>query len=237
MKKNYFQVLGLDSTATLDEIKKAYRIYVIKYHPDKNNGDKFFEERFKEVSEAYEYLLNNINNTRFEEKSTFFNSYYSQKNNINITLLTEKLKKEEKIRKHLEKELLIRESKIKEINQYNLKENIVYLNKGNIFINGNRIKVNNIVISINDIKEIKLKTISNLKKRIRGYFLLILGLSSIFFLIGFIFLYFAIKYILKKDTYQLNILSKNSLNSTIDIHEKSFADEIYNSLQKTINAN
>ena len=237
MKKNYFQVLGLDSTATLDEIKKAYRIYVIKYHPDKNNGDKFFEERFKEVSEAYEYLLNNINNTRFEEKSTFLNSYYSQKNNINITLLTEKLKKEEKIRKHLEKELLIRESKIKEINQYNLKENIVYLNKGNIFINGNRIKVNNIVISINDIKEIKLKTISNLKKRIRGYFLLILGLSSIFFLIGFIFLYFAIKYILKKDTYQLNILSKNSLNSTIDIHEKSFADEIYNSLQKTINAN
>ena len=53
---NYYDLLGVNKTATPDEIKKAYRKLAIKYHPDKNPGDKSAEEKFKEISEAYEVL-------------------------------------------------------------------------------------------------------------------------------------------------------------------------------------
>lgn len=54
--KDYYNVLGLDKNATSDEIKKAYRKLAKKYHPDANPNDKNAEEKFKEVSEAYEVL-------------------------------------------------------------------------------------------------------------------------------------------------------------------------------------
>lgn len=55
-KRDYYEVLGLSRTASVEEIKKAYRKLAVKYHPDKNPGDKEAEERFKELSEAYEAL-------------------------------------------------------------------------------------------------------------------------------------------------------------------------------------
>ncbi|TYO98996.1 curved DNA-binding protein [Geothermobacter ehrlichii] len=56
MAKDYYAALGLDKNASADEIKKAYRKLAVKYHPDKNPGDKKAEERFKEISEAYAVL-------------------------------------------------------------------------------------------------------------------------------------------------------------------------------------
>jgi molecular chaperone DnaJ len=55
-KRDYYEVLGVGRTATDDELKKAYRKLAIKFHPDKNPGDKTAEEKFKELSEAYEAL-------------------------------------------------------------------------------------------------------------------------------------------------------------------------------------
>lgn len=55
-KRDYYDVLGIDSSATASEIKKAYRKLAIKYHPDKNPDDKEAEEKFKELGEAYEVL-------------------------------------------------------------------------------------------------------------------------------------------------------------------------------------
>ena len=55
-KRDYYEVLGVDKKASADEIKKAYRKLAIKYHPDKNAGDKIAEEKFKEATEAYEVL-------------------------------------------------------------------------------------------------------------------------------------------------------------------------------------
>jgi molecular chaperone DnaJ len=55
-KRDYYEVLGVDKNASEDEIKKAYRKIAIKYHPDKNPGDKSAEEKFKEAAEAYDVL-------------------------------------------------------------------------------------------------------------------------------------------------------------------------------------
>lgn len=56
MAKDYYEVLGIPRNADANEIKKAYRKLAMQYHPDKNPGDKQAEEKFKEVSEAYEVL-------------------------------------------------------------------------------------------------------------------------------------------------------------------------------------
>lgn len=55
-KRDYYEVLGVSKDASEDEIKKAYRKIAIKYHPDRNPGDKVAEEKFKEAAEAYDVL-------------------------------------------------------------------------------------------------------------------------------------------------------------------------------------
>jgi molecular chaperone DnaJ len=56
MSKNYYDILGVSKSASADELKKAYRKLAMKYHPDKNKGDKSAEEKFKEISHAYDVL-------------------------------------------------------------------------------------------------------------------------------------------------------------------------------------
>lgn len=54
--KDYYKILGLDKNASQEDVKKAYRKLAVKYHPDKNPGDKEAEQKFKDISEAYEVL-------------------------------------------------------------------------------------------------------------------------------------------------------------------------------------
>ena len=55
---NHYHILGIDSEASAEEIKKAYRKLSMKFHPDKNEGDQYFEEWTKKVNAAYEILSN-----------------------------------------------------------------------------------------------------------------------------------------------------------------------------------
>ena len=57
-KRDYYEVLGVNKSASADQIKSAYRKLAVKHHPDKNKGDKAAEEKFKEASEAYHVLSN-----------------------------------------------------------------------------------------------------------------------------------------------------------------------------------
>lgn len=65
-KRDYYEVLGVSKNATKDEIKKAYRKQALKFHPDKNPGDKKAEENFKEAAEAYEVLSNDEKKARYD---------------------------------------------------------------------------------------------------------------------------------------------------------------------------
>ena len=66
-KRDYYEVLGIEKSASADEIKKAYRKAAIKYHPDKNPGDKEAEEKFKEAAEAYDVLSNPDKKARYDQ--------------------------------------------------------------------------------------------------------------------------------------------------------------------------
>ena len=66
-KRDYYEVLGVQKSASEDDIKKAYRKMAKQYHPDLNPGDKTAEAKFKEVNEAYEVLSDSNKRSRYDQ--------------------------------------------------------------------------------------------------------------------------------------------------------------------------
>ena len=67
MKRDYYEILGVNKNASADELKKAYRTLAFKYHPDKNAGNKEAEEQFKEATEAYEVLSDTQKKAQYDQ--------------------------------------------------------------------------------------------------------------------------------------------------------------------------
>ena len=74
MSKDYYKILEVDKSATPEEIKKSYRKLALKYHPDKNQNDKESEEKFKEISEAYEILSDEDKKSQYDRFGTVGNN-------------------------------------------------------------------------------------------------------------------------------------------------------------------
>ncbi|AFZ46503.1 heat shock protein DnaJ domain protein [Cyanobacterium stanieri PCC 7202] len=72
--KDYYSILGISKSATADEIKKAFRKLAVKYHPDRNPDNKQAEEKFKEISEAYEVLGDSDKRKKYDQ----FGRYWQQ---------------------------------------------------------------------------------------------------------------------------------------------------------------
>src|SRR5690348_14862516 len=66
-KRDYYEVLGVQRTATADEIKKAHRKLALKYHPDRNKNNKDAEEKFKEIQEAYDVLSDATKRANYDQ--------------------------------------------------------------------------------------------------------------------------------------------------------------------------
>lgn len=78
--KDYYYFLGIPQNASAEDIKKAYRKLSLKYHPDKNDNDEFFSDRFKEIQEAYETL------TDTDRRRLYDQNLDSQKRNVKSIL-------------------------------------------------------------------------------------------------------------------------------------------------------
>src|SRR4051812_14865722 len=76
--KDYYKILGVTKSATQDEIKKAFRKLAVKYHPDKNPGDKKAEEKFKEANEANEVLSDAEKRKKYDELGENWKYYQQQ---------------------------------------------------------------------------------------------------------------------------------------------------------------
>lgn len=79
--KDYYKILGVDKKATQEDIKKAYRKLAVKYHPDKNPGDKKAEEKFKEINEANDVLSDAEKRKKYDELGENW-QYYQQGANM-----------------------------------------------------------------------------------------------------------------------------------------------------------
>lgn len=90
--KDYYYILGIKKGASTEEIKKAYRKLSLKFHPDKNDGDEFFTERFKEIQEAYETLTDINKRAGYDNKFSSYKTTEKANNGYNFDPVIEYFK-------------------------------------------------------------------------------------------------------------------------------------------------
>ena len=83
--KDYYKILGVERTADADEIKKAYRKLAMKYHPDRNQGNKQSEDKFKEINEAYEVLSDPQKRGRYDQLGESYSSWQQRRRSGRIS--------------------------------------------------------------------------------------------------------------------------------------------------------
>ena len=151
--KDYYKILGVPSNASLENIKNAYRKLSKKFHPDVNNGDKFFEEKFKEIQEAYEILFDTSKRKHYDQKTANYNrgaktsnkeyEEYLRKKKEEFRKQKEDLKKREEALIQKEKKLKDKENSTKNKNQSYGAKYLIFLSIVLVFTSIYVIKNNN----------------------------------------------------------------------------------------------
>lgn len=188
MNKNYYQILGLEPNCSKEEIKKAYKSYALKFHPDKHNDDPFFEEQFKKIKEAYDILINdfernkfnsNFNKSNFHQKKHTYQSDNSYQSNSSYKESNDAYRKRQKEKEELEK---IRKEKIEK------KRKTLYYADDKITINGLNLFVNNFSYKVADIDYILIKKAVSTNSKVYAPILILIGVLTFTFIIGIFFL-------------------------------------------------
>jgi DnaJ-class molecular chaperone len=106
---NFYQTLEIEKNATEEQIKKAYRKLSLKWHPDKNKGSKEAEEKFKEISRAYQILSDSATRDLYDIYGEEFDNFGSNENNSSAA--TDEIRREyaeaEAKKQELKKEMLV----------------------------------------------------------------------------------------------------------------------------------
>lgn len=203
--RNYYQILGLEINASKEDIKKAYRIYATKFHPDKQNGDKFFEERFKEILEAYEVLSDDGKRANYDSKwknnfSSGSSQYYRQSHYKSDEEL--KREKEQKEKERQEREDTLQKEKARQENEKQERETEkrklderIKERKSKVFYTSNKLIVNGMYIYkdgksflLDDFDIVTLRKDDNSNFVFIGIVLIIIGILTIAFFIGILLL-------------------------------------------------
>ncbi len=208
MYKNYYQILGLENNASINQIKKAYRTYATKFHPDKQNGDKFFEERFKEIKEAYDVLSDDIKRknydtkwqNNFSESSSYSDQTHQQNAENEFKRKYEQYRQEENNRN--EKIKRENEEKQKAETQANRekKSKIFYTSK-NLTINGIYINLKGESFLLENYDSSTIRKDDNSDFVFIGVVLIIIGILTIAFFIGVFLIIWGISGLFYKEYY------------------------------------
>src|SRR5215510_3732602 len=73
--KDYYKILGVERKASADDIRSAYRKLAMKYHPDKNPGDKKAEDKFKDINEAYQVLSDDSKRAKYDQLGSAYTNF------------------------------------------------------------------------------------------------------------------------------------------------------------------
>lgn len=123
--KDYYKILGVQPNASIESIKTAYRKLSKKFHPDVNNGDKFFEEMFKEIQEAFEILYDTSKRKQYDYKRVNFKNPNNSNNHEyenNLRRKEEELRKQKEDFKKWEDSLRKKEETLKEREKHKVKQ-------------------------------------------------------------------------------------------------------------------
>jgi hypothetical protein len=110
---DYYSILGISESASFTEIKNAYRKLSKKFHPDVNQGDKYFEERFKEIQSAYEILSDSNKRIKYDSERTILRGNNARRNNDEYYSKEENLKRQKEEIKKREEELKRKEEEFR----------------------------------------------------------------------------------------------------------------------------
>lgn len=210
--KNHYQTLGLKNDASASEIKKSYRFYASKFHPDKHGGDQFFEEKFKEIKDAYDVLSDLSKKSEYDATLTKSNP---QSFRSSSAFDYESFEREEN---RLTKE----------------REQRIYLKEGNLIINGNSVVVGKQTTSIKGYERAFSVIESKKKLRIIGWILILSSAITILILIGFVTLVVGLFLIFKRDIYYICIVKE--LDNQVITHttDKNLAGRMVSAINESI---